>query len=346
MQSARARLGRWTVACAMAGSLWLLVAASAPAAVYPPGQGTFSGSAQGWQAQETRCDLFGTVAIDLLCTPSAGYAGDQGIPPGSLALNATVVVNLLTTFTAGTVFESPEFTVKEGGAATLHLDRQFDPEGLVDLAPTASYAISLEDRTGGGSTVVQEESLGAGAATFTGKDAVVNVKAGHTYVIRIAASMSSNAKVALLSGGGSMRFDNVSLATGSDGDGKGGGGDGKGGANTFLTDRRLLALLRSSSTSSAAVLRGKRLFVKVNCPRKVGRACVIVAQGMLNRRRAATAKRRVKVGKGKGRQVVLRVKPRLLPKVKQRKRLLVRQQVRAGRAKATFFKQRRLIRRR
>ena len=59
-----------------------------------------------------------------------------------------------------------------------------------------------------------------------------------------------------------------------------------------------------------------------------------------------TAKRTVKVGVGKKRQVVLKVKPKFQAKVAKRKRLLVSEKVRAGKATATAYKVRKLIRRR
>ena len=96
--------------------------------------------------------------------------------------------------------------------------------------------------------------------------------------------------------------------------------------------------------SGPAVLKGNRLFVKVGCPRKVGHACRITAQGFLRKRKPATAKRTVKVPKGKGKRVVLRVKPKAREKLAKRKRLLVREKVRAGGAKATVYKHRKLIR--
>ena len=58
-----------------------------------------------------------------------------------------------------------------------------------------------------------------------------------------------------------------------------------------------------------------------------------------------TNKRTVKVAKGKKRLVVLKVKPKFRAKVAKRKRLLVSEKVRAGKATATAYKVRKLIRR-
>jgi hypothetical protein len=66
---------------------------------------------------------------------------------------------------------------------------------------------------------------------------------------------------------------------------------------------------------------------------------------MLSKRKAATGRRSIKVRPGKVRLAKLRVKPRVTGKVSKRKRLLVREKVRAGKAKATVFRLRKLIRR-
>jgi hypothetical protein len=51
------------------------------------------------------------------------------------------------------------------------------------------------------------------------------------------------------------------------------------------------------------------------------------------------------VRRGKAKLVVLKVKPKARGKVTKRKRLLVRQKVRAGKVTATVVKSRKLIRR-
>ena len=94
-----------------------------------------------------------------------------------------------------------------------------------------------------------------------------------------------------------------------------------------------------------AALKGKRLFVKARCPAKVGRACRVTLQGLLKKRKAATTKRMVKVAKGKTKRIVLKVKPKARKQVAKRKRLLFKQTVKAGTAKATVYKRLKLIRR-
>jgi hypothetical protein len=124
-----------------------------------------------------------------------------------------------------------------------------------------------------------------------------------------------------------------------------GNGQGAGGAGA-LSEQRLLELLRQA-TPATAVLNdsGKRLFVRVNCPRKIGRACRTTAQGLLRKHRPATLKQTVRLRRGKSRLVALRVKPAARKKLAARKRLLMRQKVRAGKTVATVYKRRKLVRR-
>lgn len=324
----------------------LLAAGSAQAAsTYPAGGSTFSGGAEGWQVTDAGCN------VPLLCTASGGYDNDVGSPSGSLAANTNITLNLLSLFKSTVTLQSPDFTVAEGGASTLHLERQFAPASLVDLAPQVTYAVTLVDRTSGKESKPLSETIAAGSG-FVGKDAVVSVVAGHTYAISIATETGSSVVgTGLLAGATSTRFDNVSLAagSGSGGGGNGGnGGDGNNGGNGAgagggMSDQRLLSTIQGSLVTPAA-LKGRRLFVKAKCPAAIGHACRVTLQGLLKKRSAATATRVVKVPKGKTRQIVLAVKPKAKDRVGLRKRLLFKETVRAGGAKATLFKHLKLIR--
>jgi hypothetical protein len=332
------------VACA---AVLLFGAGSAAAAtdVYPAGAGTFSGGAQGWEVTEASC------SVPLLCTADGGYDGGNGNPPGSIAANTTIGLNLLTLFKATVTLQSPDFTVASAGDGTLHLDRQFAPGALVDLAPQVDYDVTLLDRTAGTKSEPLNELM-TEASPFVGKDHAVTVKAGHVYALAITATTSSTvAGTGLLAGTTSARFDNVSVSvqTPAGGDGGGSGGKGGGGGNgasggAGLSDAQLLALLRSSS-GGTAVLKGKRLFVRGACPAKIGSACRLSLQGLLTKRKPATTRRISKVAKGKRKMLVLRVKPKARPKLAKSKRLLFRETVKAGGAKATVYRRLKLIRR-
>jgi hypothetical protein len=311
--------------------------ARAATSVYPAGGSTFTGGAQGWEATEASCN------VPALCTASGGYDGANGNPPGSIAANTTVGLNLLTLFKSMVTLQSPDFTVGSAGDATLHLDRQFVSGSLVDLAPQGTYDVTLIDRTAGTKSEVLTEVMPA-ASEFIGKDHAATVKAGHTYALSIRTETSSTvAGTALLGGTTSLRFDNVSLTVDTSGGGGSGGGSGTG-ASGNLTDQQLQSLI-GGSLIGPAILKGNKITVKAKCPAKVGVTCRITLRGMLNRKQAATSSRKAKVAKGKTKKFVLRVKPRGLKKVSQSKRLLFKETVRAGKAKATVYKRLKLIRR-
>lgn len=348
MRSARRHISALSAAVCVAALATCLVAGSAQAATYPAGGGAFNGGLEGWtMPTKAACN----IPLGGLCTATAGYDGENGNPPGSLVANTTILLNLGGVFKSTATFQLPDFTANEGGAATLHVDRQLASENLLDLAPKADYVVSLIDRTSGVSSEVLTDSLAAGG--FTGKDGAATLTAGHAYAILIDAETSSSlANVGLL-GSTALRFDNVSLTVGSSGgaggnNGKGGGGaGGNGGAGGSgfggLSDSQLLSLLRAD-VGGTAVLKGNRLFVKRSCPAKIGSACRVSLQGLLKKKSPATTRRVSKVAKGKAKTLVLKVKPKARAKLAQRSRLLFKQTVKAGKAKATVYKRLKLIR--
>jgi hypothetical protein len=326
--------------------------ASAASATYPGGGSGFDEGAEGWSAGDTSC----TPAM-LLCSSEAEYDATSGNPSGSIAMKTTVTLNLVGLFKGTATWRSPQFTIPVEAItdAQLHLDRAFSPGGLVDVGPEATYTVTLADLSSGTSTTVLTQKVDGEDKAFASASAPAAVVGGHAYRLSIeSVTAQSTLALSALSGTTSLRFDNVGLtvqSTGGNGDGGSGGGKGNGngagsgGNSGALSDSRLFSLLRSGTTSSPAVLKGKRLLVKVSCPAKVHRACSIVAQGLLSKRKPATRKRVVKVASGKSKRVVLRVKPAVRGKLAKRKRLLVREKVRAGGAHATVYRQRKLIRR-
>jgi hypothetical protein len=330
--------GRLVASCCVAMTAACLVAGPAVQAAtdtYPAGGGTFTGGPQGWQVTEASCN------VPALCTATGGYDGSNGNPPGSFAANTTIALNLLTLFKSTVTLQSPDFTVSGDGDATLHLDRQFAAGSAIDLAPELTYGVTLLDRTADDKSEPLTETL-ASEPDFVGKDRAVTVKQGHTYAISITAQTSSTvAGTGLLSGTTSARFDNVSVTvqTGS------GGGKGNGGAGGSLTDSRLSSLIQGGGLIGPAVLKGNKISVKVRCPKQVGRTCKVALTGMLTKRKPATTTRKVTVRKGKVKRVVLKVKPKAKAKLAKSKRLLFKERVRAGTAKATVYKRLKLIRR-
>jgi hypothetical protein len=339
MRSARGPMGV-AAACSVALAALCLIAGPATAAtdVYPAGGGTFSGGAQGWEATEASCN------VAVLCTASGGYDGSDGNPPGSIAANTNISVGLAGLFKSTVTLQSPDFTAGRAGDSTLHLDRQFVQGSLVDLAPQATYAVNLIDRTAGTKSELLTETIGTSSA-FTGKDHAASVKAGHTYALSIATETSSTvAGTGLLGGNTSVRFDNVSVAVQPSEGGGGNGAAGGTGSGGALTDSQLQALV-GNSLIGPATLKGNKLFVKARCPVKVGRTCKVAVQGLLKKHEPATATGRAKIRKGKTKRIVLKVKPRALKKVATRRKLLFKETVRAGKAHATVYKRLKLIRR-
>jgi hypothetical protein len=354
MRSARRNLRMLSAVCCAALAATCLVAGSAQAATYPSGGGAFNGGLEGWtMPAKASCN----IPLMGLCTATAGYDGENGNPAGSLVVNTSILLNLGGAFKSTAAFQSPNFTASEGGAATLHVDRQLDSGNLLDLAPKATYVVTLIDRSSGVSSEVIADSVDGNAAGFAGKDGAATLIDGHTYAISIDAETSSSVANVGLLGSSALRFDNVSLTVGSSGgnggNGAGGngnkggnGGNGNGAGNGFsgLSDSRLLSLLQSGGAGTA-VLKGNRLFVKTPCPAKVGRSCRVSIQGLLKKHKPATTQRTSKVAKGKAKQLVLKVKPKAKAKLAKSKRLLFKETVKAGQAKATIYKRLKLIRR-
>ncbi len=283
-----------------------------------------------------------------LCTPEAAYDSGVGNPPGSIAARTTVTLNLLDIFSGTEIWNSPRFTVPVGAVtdASVRLDRAFEAGGLVNVEPKGVYTVILLDLTAGTSSIPLSEGVGKADSTFATRGGSASVVGGHAYQLSIEATTAqSSAAVSLVSGTTNLRFDNVGLRVETAGGAGGGGGGGNGGnGKSGLSNSQLLSLLQSSS-GGPAVLKGNRLFVKVPCPAKVGSSCNIAVQGLLKKRKPATATRRAVVRRGKAKKLVLRVKPKALKKISARKRLLFKETVKAGGAKATVYKRLKLIRR-
>jgi hypothetical protein len=331
---------------ALVGLLLVAAPASAASTTYPAGGSGFATGAEGWSPGASSC-----APIALLCTPEAAYDSGTGNPPGSIAAKTTVTVNLIDLFKGTEVWNSPQFTVPVGSVtgARIRLDRAFSTGGLVELGPTATYTVSLNDLTTGTSSKPLTEEVTKADTTFATRSASASVVSGHTYQLSIESVTAQSAvSLSVLSGTTALRFDNVGLEVETSAGGGGGGsgsGNGSNSNSSKFSSKELSRLLNGGATMVPAVLKGNRLFVKVSCPARIGRACHIRAQGMLSKKEVATAARTAKVRKGAGRRVVLRVKPKARKVFAKRRRVLVRQVVHAGKTKATLFQQRKLIRR-
>jgi hypothetical protein len=338
-----------------------LVLAFAAAAVaagskYPPAAASrgFSGSAAGWTSSSGNDGL---CQPPLLCATVTNSYQDTGGADGGGFIRSAYTGVAGATAVGGTtrgVWESPSFTYSGaagGQAATINfsLDRRANVDQLLAVAGnSAEYTVRLIDvtRAGEALTLIAPTTL-AGANSWTGVSSGSidpdSLRPGDQYRIHITSSYTTGTSVLVT---GSADYDNVVLSA-SDGVGPGGKkgtGKGKGNGGGASSSQRLEEMLRQA-TPGTAVLRGKKLFVRVKCPRKIGHACRTTAQGLLRKHRPATLKRTVRLRSGKSKLLVLRVKPKARKQVAKRKRLLVRQKVRAGKATVTIVKSRRLIRR-
>jgi len=318
---------------------------------------------EGWKVS-SECKV--VAILPLICTGTAGYDATAGAPPGSLAAKTNAPLNLVGVFKSTALLESPSFTADGSGSGALALARQFEPGGLISLAPEFAYTAYLVDKTTNTKQKALAETFTA-ATPFAPKSGAVTLVAGHSYAVLIEAADSSTiAAIGLLGGEAVGRFDNVSVsgpdasdrpgsnpgsnggngaAGGNGGNGEEGGGGGKGGAGGGgVSSARLESLIKSSSLVGAATLKGNRLTVKAKCPAKVGTICTLKLQGMLTRKKVATAARRARVKQGKVKSFALVVKPAARKVVKKRSKLLFKETVRAGKAKATVYKSLKLVR--
>jgi len=351
---------RVALAVAATFALALVSATAAGAAVskYPPAPASrgFSDSAAGWTSSSGNDGL---CLPPLLCASVANSYQDTGGADGGGFIRSAYTGVTGATAVGGTtrgVWESPSFTYsgaagREAKAIDFSLDRRASVDRLLAVAGnSAEYTVRLIDLSDGGQavTLIAPTTL-AGANSWTGVSRrsidPESLEPGDRYRIQITSSYTTGTSVLV---SGNADYDNVVLSA-SDGVGRGGkkgNGSGNGNGGSASNSGRLEGLLRQT-TPATAVLggNGKKLFVRVRCPRKVGHACRTTAQGLLRKHRPATLKRTVHLRSGKSKLLVLRVKPKARKRIAKRKRLLVRQKVRAGKATATILKSRKLIRR-
>ncbi len=353
------RLGALVAGATCLGALALAPSAGAAGGLFPAGEDarTFSGGLAGWTSStgfEPSC------APPLLCpTVANSYVGaDDAEGNGYITSDYSGVAGVgAVAGTSRGIWESPTFTYRETRgpeAATFSMSRRADVSQLLAVAGnSADYSVTLRDLTEGSRslTVIAPSTLAGAEAWATTPKATLEagrLNSGDRYRIRIESIYTTGTSVVT---GGSADYDNVVLRTAAS-EGANGAGNGTGnGGRRHLRSGELLRLFSSGLARTATLsggkghARGGTLRVRVSCPKKIGGACRITAQGLLRRRRPATRKRTVRVARGRHRNVVLRVKPKLRAKVAKRRRLLVGERVRARGASATAYRVRVLIRR-
>lgn len=354
------RYAGFSVAALFASLLLALpVAAGAADGKYPSATAArgFNGGLAGWTSSSS---TEGVCLAPVLCANTENtFQGSGGADGDGFIRSAYtgVVGAMALAGTTTAVWQSPPFTYSgaDGASPTtvsFSLDRRASVDQLLAVSGnSAEYSVQLVDLTEGGPALplIAPITL-AGARSWTnvraGSIDPQDLTIGHDYRVQITSRYTSGTSVFV---SGSADYDNVVLdasdrSIGRSGNGGKGGKGGAGNDSGALSSERLGELLREA-TPGTATLRGKRLFVRVKCPRKVGRTCRTTAQGLLKKGRPATTKRTVRLRSGKSRMIALRVKPKARKQLAQRKRLLVLQKVRAGKVTATVYKNRRLVRR-
>lgn len=352
------RGGAVAAACLAALLLAVPPAAGAVGSKYPSANAArgFDGGAAGWDSSSS---TEGACLPPLLCANvENSVQGSGGADGGGYIRSAyTGVVGAMgVAGTTTAVWESPPFIYTGAGGAdptalSFSLDRRANVDQLLAVdGNSAEYTVRLNDLSAGGEgvTLIAPTTL-AGARSWTsvsrGSIDPGNLTIGDEYRIQISSRYTSGTSVLA---SGNADYDNVVLSAiegkGSSKNGNAGNGGDTGNGGGAFSAQRLEELLRQE-TPGAATLHGKRLLVRVKCPRKVGRQCRTTVQGLLRKGRPATRKRTVRLRAGKSRLVALQVKPKARRQVAKRKRILVRQKVRAGKVTATVFKTRLLIRR-
>lgn len=350
------RAGTTAAVCLASLLLAIPAAAGAASSKYPSAAARgFDGGLAGWSSSTS---TEGICLPPLLCATADNSFQSTGGADGGGYIRSAYTGVVGATAVAGTttaVWESPPFTYSGvGGAVPKALNFQLDRRASVDqllatAGNSADYSVRLVDLSAGGEgmTLIAPTTL-AGARSWTnvghGSIDPSNLVVGNDYRIQITSRYTSGTSVLAT---GSADYDNVVLSASDGTDGGGNaenGGNGAGKGTGAFSAQRLEELIRQS-TPGTATLSGKRLLVRVTCPRKVGRKCRTTVQGLLRKGRPATRKRTVRLRAGKSRLVALQVKPKASMRVQKRKRLLVRQKVRAGKVTATVYKTRKLIRR-
>jgi hypothetical protein len=129
-------------------------------------------------------------------------------------------------------------------------------------------------------------------------------------------------------------------ADGKEGNGgkntSGGGTKGATGAGG-VSSAELRGLISSQGLSGAS-LRNGRLIVTGTCPKAIKTACTVRLRGMVNRTKPATSTRRAKIAKGGKHSFAIALTPQAKRKYQSQSKILVKEWVRAGNARATVYK--------
>lgn len=334
----------------LAGLLAMALPATAGAATatdyHPAGASRdFATSAGGWEGSTVN---EGTCVEQITCPAIANTwvasGGTQGSADGHLR---TAISNLVGAESISNgIWLSPSFQYrgadgKQPTDVSFELARRADLTALLaHTGSSASYSVELvELATGVGRTLVDDQPLGTVDGWSRTRQVTVQPSSlviGTRYRIRITSTFTTAARVFRDS---YVDYDDVVLSAvreaGAGGGGTGGGGGGTGGNGGN----------GAGGGNGGALLDGNRLFLKLKClgVSKKGRCKVraVAYAGKKGARMTFPIERRVNSKKGK--KVALRIRPRFVRSLADKKKVLVRSQVKAGDSRKTTFKRYRLI---
>ncbi len=138
---------------------------------------------------------------------------------------------------------------------------------------------------------------------------------------------------------GTNGSNGTSGSNGTTGEGTNGSGEGAGGVSAARLENAV-----QSSLLGSATLHGSRLSVKAKCPTAAGATCTISLQGLLSKKKAATAGRKAKVKKAKTKSFALQIKPAARAALRTKSKLMFKETIKVGQSKATLYKTLKLVR--
>jgi len=321
-------------AACIAATAALPAAAGAATNLYAPNaqSRTFDGGIGDWIADVT---YSGVCVPGLTCLSVTNEhqadGGPDGAGDGFIRSEATSLASLLST--TDVIWDSPVFRYRGAGgrvpqSLTLGLDRRTDLSSLLPvIGEEALYSVEAVPAGGGAPVALIDPTSLEGAEDEWISDPTTSVapgalEVGELYLLRITSEFSAD--LALLASG-TVDYDNVVLR-----------------AHRAVTAGELAKGVKAKI--GAAKLKGKRLRVRVGCPGSVRPAkCSLKVVALLKRKgKKATKAKRLGVKAGGRKVAKLRVKPKRLAKLANRRKVWIRVNARGGGAKTVVRKKVRL----
>lgn len=259
----------------------------------------------------------------------------------------------------------------EGLLALPGAEASYTAELVDESAPTGSVVV----------TDAVALSAAGGWKTASASVAPSSLTPGHSYKVKIVTTFVTPAAV-LPAGGVAYDDVRLSASRseaeggsggngGSDGGNGSNGGNGTGGADSTsgngtagskgthgsrgghgakgargargLSSAQLRGIIASHGLVARARLHRGWVVITGKCPKAVHRSCTVRLRGMVDRRRPATVTRRARIRRGGRHHFIVAVRHGARAKVRRRRRILVKEWVRAGHTRVTLYRRLRLL---